>query len=220
MENTRPFWWKIVGVGLMILAGLVFALITNIKPGWMQVKEKNQQTHLIENGTYFPTARLLPAFNLQSKQGAFSNAELKQHWSFLFFGFTHCQNICPTTMASLNRVANLLKQEPENNVTQFIFVSIDPKRDTLPIVESYVKQFNPNFIGVTGDEQAIQQLTQKIGIFYQTVTQENNAKVADYDIDHSGSVLLINPEGNIQALFRMPFKPQEMVKDFKKIAAA
>ncbi len=172
----------------------------------------------VTTATVLPQPRTLNAFTLtDSTNQPFTNQNLSGHWTFLFFGFTQCGSICPTTMASLKQIyANL--QADKQKLPQVVFISLDPERDTLPIIHQYVTGFDPSFQGATGSQKELTLLTQQLSVLYMKVKDPSPTAVAtDYQIDHSGALLLINPKGALAAVFSMPHDPSQIAKDYTKI---
>lgn len=167
--------------------------------------------------THFREARALQPFELVDHTGnAFTNNELRGHWSFLFFGYTHCPDVCPTTLSVLNSVATRLREQAGQ--TRYIFVSVDPERDTPDKLGQFVSYFNADFIGVTGTTEAIGQLTRQLGVIAARV--EDGADAENYLVDHTASILLIDPDGHFHALFSPPLNAADIVSDFIRIAEA
>ncbi len=167
--------------------------------------------------TRFPVAREITPFKLIDHNNAvFDNNALRQRWSFLFFGYTHCPDVCPTTLSVLNSVANRL-QDLDQDI-RFIFVSIDPERDTPEQLARYVSYFNGDFIGVTGTPEALEQLTKPLGIFSSKVEAEPGS--GSYLVDHTASVLLFDPDGRFHAVFSTPLSAEKISGDFRKMLKA
>lgn len=159
-------------------------------------------------------ARPLVNFNLQrAPQGVLTNQDLQGHWTLLFFGFTRCATICPTTLTQLNEAYLQLKAS-RKTLPQIIFVSIDPARDTPAVVARYVTVFNPAFQGVTGSVKQLEPLKRQLGVLA-LKTQGKNEN--DYNIDHSGTIYLINPQGNLQGVFSMPHSAPEIIKGYEGV---
>ncbi len=158
----------------------------------------------------------MPAFALQSHDGQpFDNARLMGQWSFLFFGYTFCPDVCPMTLTMFQELYETLAKTPEGlGNTQFVFLSVDPKRDTPKRLAEYVTYFNPEFIGVTGEPDVIEGLTESIGIVYMKTRGQSKE---DYLIDHSSAVLLVDPKGRLYALFAAPHEPNAIAQAFSKI---
>ncbi len=169
------------------------------------------------DATVFTTPRAIIPFKLTDNQGnTFTNKNLQGHWTFLFFGFTHCPMICPTTMALLNKVYTKLKTLNKASNVNVVLVSIDPQRDTVQRLNQYVHTFNKHFIGLTGSKAEIDKLSQQLGIVAMRIPGKTKAQ-NDYDINHSGAILLVAPSGKLIALFSMPHKADNIVADFLKI---
>ncbi len=144
--------------------------------------------------------------------GEFTPNNFNRHWTFLFFGYTYCPDICPVTLNMLNQVYQLLEDKQVLSNTQFVFVSVDPERDDITQLGEYLRYFNRKFIGVTGDKDQIKTLSHPLGIAYNRVPNGD-----DYLVDHSASVLLIDPLGRLRANFLAPHTPSEIAEDFIKI---
>ena len=178
----------------------------------------DRQVNLKElQATRFPVARELAPFTLVDHNNeVFNETTLRQRWSFLFFGYTHCPDVCPTTLSVLNSVAQRL-QDVDADI-RFVFISVDPERDTPEKLARFVSYFNKNFIGVTGTEQQIEQFTRELGIMHMRVAADENATA--YLVDHTASVLLIDPDGRYHAVFSPPLSAGKISDDFRKILKA
>jgi protein SCO1/2 len=185
---------------------------------WAAAYLLNRETSLADlQATHFREARALQPFALVDHTGkAFTNEALKGHWSFVFFGYTHCPDVCPTTLSTLNSVATRLRDQAEP--VSYIFISVDPERDTPDKMGRFVSYFNADFIGVTGSTGAISELTRQLGVIAARV--ENEADAENYLVDHTASILLIDPDGHFHALFSPPLKVADIVTDFIRIAEA
>ncbi len=137
-------------------------------------------------------------FQLHSSQGDFSLDQLKDRVVLLYFGYTRCPDICPTSLSIIAQALNELSQEELKSV-KGVFVSVDPKRDSYQDLDEYVRYFHPNLMAVTGSEEEIAQVARQYGAQYQAVPLEGSAM--DYAIDHSAVIYLINPEGDLRFIF-------------------
>ncbi len=205
--------------GTLFIGVLVFAALYAV---WLNhhtsFKPTSQTEFKLQAGTYISQEKDLTPFQLRATTGGvFNNSNLKNHWTFVFFGFTHCPNICPTTMSTLSLVYEKLAQIDQKNMPQFIFVSIDPKRDTLARIATYLNSFNTKFIGATGTNENLTEITTQLGIMFSKQTSENLSQYSTYNMDHSGQVMLFNPKGYLQAVFSMPHKATSIANDFQKI---
>jgi len=152
-----------------------------------------------------PDPRVIADFKLVDHHSQpFGLAELRGKWSLLFFGFTHCPDVCPGALFELQKVNQSLQQQLGTNSgkSQILFVSVDPERDTPDKLEQYVAYFDPAFIGVTGDQVQLLPLTRQLGIAYRIDDHEPGA--AQYDVAHSTSILLIDPQGRLYGAFPAP----------------
>lgn len=167
--------------------------------------------------TVLSTAKVLPDFTLVDYRGEpFNATSLKGRWTFLFFGYTHCPDVCPTTLSLLARVEKMLKAEPGLSQPRYVFVSVDPARDTPEHLAEYLPYFSESFVGVTGADDQVLALSRRLGILYQRHPDENG----DYLVDHSASVLLIDPGAGLRALHSAPHDANIMADDYRKIVAA
>ena len=145
------------------------------------------------NGLFlFDTPRDPGAFALTNHFGEpFTATSLEGDWTLLFFGFTYCPDVCPTTMSFLAEVKdNLVGTEAAS--TRVVMVSVDPARDSVDQLAQYVPYFHPEFLGVTGDFPNILSFARRFNAPFRKVTSEDG----DYQIDHSANVVLINPKGD------------------------
>ncbi len=167
-------------------------------------------------GIVLPEARPLEPFHLTDiDEKPFDLERLKGKWSLLFFGYTHCPDICPTTLTTLRLMARQLQQTPEYyENTQFIFISVDPKRDTLPHLKEYVGYFHPDFLAVTGKKAAIDKLSRQVGAVYMF---DGDTSSDDYIVNHSASIALLNPQGEWIGRFNPPHKASSMAEDFRRL---
>lgn len=146
--------------------------------------------------------RRFSEFQLLDHRGEpFDNEDFKGKWSLIFFGFTHCPDICPTTLATLNKVVTPMTEEEKENL-QVVLLSVDPERDTVAKLAEYVPFFNKSFVGLTGDPYQVLNLATQLGVVYNKVPLEGE----DYTMDHSGNIVLINPRGDYHGVFRPPFE--------------
>ena len=168
------------------------------------------------NGLYLhETPRSLGAFELVDQRGApFGPDQLQGRWSLLFFGFTYCPDICPTTMAFLNEFVARLEPE-ETRDTQVVMVSVDPARDTVEQLASYVPFFNPDFIGVTGEFLDIHRFATALNTPFRKVAGAGD----DYQVDHSANVVLINPMGDYHGFFKAPLDRDKMLATYRAARA-
>ncbi|MBI5460816.1 MAG: SCO family protein [Gammaproteobacteria bacterium] len=205
-----PLWLLILGAGL-IVAGVMLSQRGFFKPP--------PAPELSPGTTRLVPPRVLQDFAVLDHQGrAFTLAQLRDRWTFMFFGYTHCPDICPTTLSTLNAVARKIAALPNTpplaSAPQYVFVSIDPERDTPEQLAKFVPYFNPDFIGVTGTTAAIDALTRQLSVIYLKVASD---RPDGYLMDHSAALLLIDPQGRLHALMSPPFDTNLMAQDFQKL---
>ncbi|MBD3670820.1 MAG: SCO family protein [Gammaproteobacteria bacterium] len=200
---------------LLILLIVVAATASGV---WFSQWWHQRQTALPEDleALVLPQARDIGAFTLTDHNGdAFTDAELEGKWSFLFFGYTNCPDVCPTTLAIMNSVAQSLEAQDGNlEKAQFIFVSVDPERDTPEQMRDYLGYFNKQFIGITGERAQLDQLARQMSVMYFLNKDEGGDQ---YTVDHSAAILLTQPDGNLRALFSTPHIPENIFESFYAI---
>lgn len=158
-------------------------------------------------GMLFQVPRDIKSFELiNANQQKFSEKDFYQHWTLLFFGFTHCASVCPSTLDVLNRVYPELKSRYPN--LQVVLVSVDPDRDSPESLLKYIQAYNTDFTGVTGKIQDIRKLQSQLGIY----SARENTSTNDYQIQHTASIMLINPRGKWSGLFKFGIKPDDLAK--------
>lgn len=165
-----------------------------------------------------PEPREIPGFTLTDQDGApFGPEQLRGAWSLLFFGFTHCPDVCPNTLYELKNMRSTMLADDAESAERFqvVFVSVDPERDSPEKLREYVNYFDPSFLGVTGPDEEMLPLTRKLGIAYRI--DEHEAGEAVYNVDHSASILLIGPEGRLRGVFPAPHDAGILADDLRKV---
>ncbi len=203
---------RILGIFVAVLAVIGGAVLGNslLRPA----PEPPEPPEI--SGIYLPQARTLPEFELIHQTGrSLTNADLTGYWTFVYFGYTYCPDACPLTLAQLNVVDHQLKQRQAAQKVNYLLISVDPQRDTPERLAEYTAFFNPQFQGATGEEEQLAQLAQAIGVFYRV--PENPEDPERYLVDHSSTVLVINPDGALQAIFTPPQHADTMSAEFDLI---
>jgi protein SCO1/2 len=172
----------------------------------------------LEQATLYAQPRPVPAVALVDQAGsAFGPGRLRGGWNFVFFGFVNCPDICPTTLAMLAGVSRSLADLPEADRPGAVFVSVDPGRDTPPALARYVAHFDAGFVGVTGSQQALDDLTRALGV---AVIVGPADAGGNYAVDHTAALFLVDPEARVAALFTPPHDPGAIARDYRRIVAA
>ncbi|WP_298628132.1 SCO family protein [uncultured Legionella sp.] len=167
------------------------------------------------HGTYLENPRTINQFSLiGTDQQTFENINLQGQWTLVFFGFTNCGYLCPTTMAELGKMYRILEEKKVKNLPRVVMISIDPERDSLDKLGNYVKSFNSTFYGARGEEDSIKLMTREMGIAYAKVVNKENDDPKIYDVQHSGAVMLFNPQGELNAFFTTPHHADLLAKDY------
>ncbi len=195
-------------MGLMVSGIVVLAAVLGVLATLHQRQEAVPEVP----GLLWPDPKALKPFTaVDHDSKPFTLADLHGKWSFLFFGFTHCPDICPVTLAAMDKVHEQLAQAQH---VQTVFISVDPERDTPARLDKYVTSFNPEFIGLGGSVEQIASLTGQIGLPYfpdKTDRQEN------YLVDHGSSLFLIDPRGRLVAIFSTPHDNRSITDRFNRI---
>jgi protein SCO1 len=191
---------------LLILAALAAAVA-----GFYVARQIDSTGPQLASGTWFPQGWQVADFRLTDSAGRpFTLSRLSGAPTLLFFGFTHCPDVCPTTLVKLAQVRKAAGI-PDLKV---LFVSIDPQRDTPEVLERYVHAFDPQFEGVTGEPQAIEALARRFNVAVNRVELPGG----DYTMDHSAVVFLLNAQARVVAIFTPPFDAKLMAADLRTSA--
>jgi protein SCO1/2 len=190
---------------LLSIAGFISLILGLLMAAYMSPKQLSAD-EFRELGFYqFDTPRVIQDFDLVNDAGEKVTLEsLKNQWSLLFFGFTYCPDVCPTTLSVLNEVVNNLENPP-----QVIMVSVDPERDTPEVLAKYVPRFNPEFTGYTGDFDEIVSLATEVNVAFGKVP---GPTAGSYQVEHSASIVVINPGGHYAGFIKAPHNAQNIQK--------
>ena len=200
-SNQPGVRWTIAGV-LLFMTIVVASFIHRVgEPRIMSLAETRA------NGLFlFDTPRDAGDFSLTDHRGlSFTRDDLTDRWTLIFFGFTHCPDICPTTMAELAELKSQLA-DTEASDARVVMVSVDPARDTPDRLAQYVPYFHPDFIGVTGEFADILSVAQRLNAPFRKVSEPDGG----YQMEHSANVMLMNPRGDYHGFFRAPLDIPKM----------
>lgn len=198
---------------------------------------QTQQPATPEYALHYKQARSLPAFTLTDELGqSFTNSQLLDKWSLIFFGYTSCPDVCPTTLQNLNFIYQDLTTIASNS--QVLLISVDPKRDSSAKLKKYINYFNPHFKALRAEHDVLFPFARNLGLMYAITSTEPSKESAKnekdgtveeekYWVDHSASLVLINPAGKVAAVFRpeqsigeVPtINSENLLSDYKKIVA-
>ena len=184
-------------VGLLAAAGITFSLALKRQPE-------------LQAATLLPEPLALPEFALtDGRGGAFGRDDLIGRTSLLFFGFTQCPDICPVTLQQLTVVRRKLEESGSNVIPEIVFVSVDPERDDVNTIAAYVGAFGDGVRGVRGELDALNVLTQPLGVFHARPETDDG-----YDVEHTSAVLVINADAEFAGLFRAPHVVDAILADW------
>ncbi|MEM9387380.1 MAG: SCO family protein [Pseudomonadota bacterium] len=181
--------------------GLIFLSVLAVAAGITLSRWTATPADTLAMATAYPQPRPLPAFALTDDEGTpFTGDDLLGRWRLLFFGFTHCPDVCPLTLSLLSRA--VAPASPDDTpAAQIVLVSVDPERDTPERMAAYVARFGEDVVGVTGSAQAIAEFAAAVAIAYGKVPLGDSGA---YTVDHSAAVLVVDPLGRIAAVFNPP----------------
>jgi len=197
-----------------ILAVAAIALIGGFALSWHA--HVNRAIEL-ESGVWFgEQARALPEFQLVEHNGSkLTRESLQGKWSLMFFGYTHCPDICPISLQTLADMVRAIDDPHVADALKVYFVSVDPARDQPQVLADYVTYFNPDFIGATAPLEQLTPLTRSLGIAHALRNQTEGSE--QYDVDHSAAIVLINPRAEYAGLFGAPQDAAKMARDMTRI---
>ncbi|WED43593.1 SCO family protein [Legionella cardiaca] len=206
--------WLVVGSFLGLVAILSGVLIAQ----HLTMGKKIDPSQF--NGTLLEAPREINEFVLTGiDDQPFNNVSLQGQWTLVFFGFTNCGYLCPTTMAELAKMYHILEEENIKPLPRIVMISIDPDRDSLEKLNHYVKAFDPHFYGARGSEDIVKKMTHEMGIAYAKVAIPNAKDPNNYDVQHSGAVMLFNPQGELNAFFTTPHQASLLAKDYQLLVS-
>lgn len=187
----------LIGVALLLalIAGLYLSV--NIAP-----------PASAQHANLYPQPRALPDFTLVDQDGeSFGEERFRGHWTLVFTGYTYCPDICPTTLAELKSIYPQLQQIDSQYPVQVMLLSVDPNRDKPERLKEYINFFNPEFIAATAEHTELFPFVRALGMMYAMADSTDNP---DYLVDHSASVVIINPQAQVIGRFTPTLMPGEM----------
>lgn len=198
-KSHRSFVWLILIAALAAAVGL-----------WLGSRQFGAAEPKLDNAVLYPQPRPLPDFHLQQADGKpLTNADWRGRWNVVYFGYTSCPDVCPTTLAAFKSAWKTLGEQGLGNHVRFDFVSVDPQRDTPEQLGKYVAFFSPDFVAATGTDEQLTSLTRALGLLYTRTTNADGA----IEVDHSGSAVIVDPDARLVGIFRPPFAPAALVHD-------
>jgi protein SCO1/2 len=198
--TARLFW-------ILVALGASCAALT----GFLLAGKIDSSRPVLASGTWIPDAKPMAEFHLIDSQGRpFTRASLLGHPTLVYFGFTHCPDECPDTLAALARV----KRQAQVPGLQVLFVTVDPQRDTPSVLAGYLRHFDPSFLGLTGDPAEISRVAAGLGIGITRI----NLPGGDYDFDHTMAILLFDSGAREVGVFTAPFDVRKLAQSLRGVA--
>lgn len=201
-----------IQLALLAVTSLLLALIIAYVANNMKAPNSNQHTEDLRAAGIIalPKPRDIPPLNFHtSNDELVSTTGLKDKWYLIYFGYTYCPDICPTSLAEMRQIHRLLSPQAQQQI-EFIMVSVDPNRDTPKQLRAYLDFFHPDFKGLTGDMADVQKFSNALGIPF----IPGDTSKPGYTVDHSGNLAIISPAGKHFGFVQAPFKIEQVAKQF------
>lgn len=165
------------------------------------------------HGTAYEPPEVAPPVVLHEARGArFSLADQRGSVVLLYFGYTHCPDVCPTTLSDWKRVKTSLGRDASR--VRFVFVSVDPARDDPATLQRYVSRFDPDFIGATGDSATLAGIEHS---FHVSSSREESASASGYSMTHPSQTFVIDKSGNLRLLYSFGMQTSDVVSDIRQL---
>jgi protein SCO1/2 len=210
-ENPRHI--KLVFPKLLWLVAflLLLALVESLFYGNL-FNTKSQYPEVIREVVY-PDLQSLHDFNLVDHDNhALGLQQLAGRWTFLFFGYTHCPDICPATLSQLTRLSQSIQDHAAGDaLPAFLFVSVDPARDKVDVIHDYIHYFDESFIAATGDINNIEAFEEQFRVSHRYGQPDASD---NYTVTHSAEIFLIDPQTRIVAKFTPPISIQQVTQQY------
>ena len=205
-ENNTPTLILIVSAVIALSAGVWFGFDSSRPVAPPQIQ-----------GVILPVAKTVNEFNLTDhKNNSFTLKNLENKWSLLFVGYTQCPDICPMVLNTLKQTHKLMKEQ-QIIPPQTVFISIDPERDTPDTLAKYINYFNKDFIAVTGESNELKKVASNLSVYFKKAAgSSGDVEADDYLMDHSSSIVLINPKGELQSFLTAPHIPAQIVDSVQR----
>ncbi|MCH2192272.1 MAG: SCO family protein [Gammaproteobacteria bacterium] len=213
-SNQRRPQRNIGNTKLLFLAVMVVAVAMGIY--LQQQTTATRQESNYENLIILPKTRSLGDVNFIANDGSkFDENRLKGKWTILFFAFTNCPDICPSTLHTLGQVKQELDSKKLWGAFQLAMITVDPERDTIERLNQYVPFYDPSFMGLRGERTYTEAFAKNVGILFFKREQTENG---GYDVDHGASLILVDPKGNYAGVIPAPHSKEVISADLAKLA--
>lgn len=196
---------------LLILI-LAVVLLLGVGGGLSLLPAARQAPPPVLSGTWLSQPLELGEFALIDQNGqTFDAGRLRGQWTFVFFGYTHCPDVCPTTLAELAAVERRLAAQGDDADVGYLLVTVDPERDTPARLKQYLAAFNDKFQGATGPRPELDRLTRRLGAYYSRSPHQDHG--GHYQVDHAATLYLVGPDARLHAVFSPPRTPEALAAD-------
>ena len=204
--------------GLPLVGILVVALAAGLGlwAGERWFSQPSAGVTALQSGVLFPQPRTLPPFALDGDGGTLDAAALQGRWTLVFLGFTHCPDVCPTTLAQLAAAEKQWADLPEAKRPRILFVSADPERDTPRITADYARHFSPTALGATAEAARLDPFVRSLGMVY----MKSDLGGGQYTVDHSPTIALLDPQARFAGFIRPPLDPARIAADLRRLAGS
>lgn len=204
----------------VLIAAIAAALGLLAAQAWFAQSPQGSRPAL-KAARLFAPAREIPPFSLRQSDGTpLVPGELKGHWTLVFLGFTHCPDVCPTTLAQLAGAQKQWATLPEAVRPRVLFVSVDPERDTPDAIGEYAHAFHRDTLAATADVPALEAFAKSLSMVFAKVPAGAGAPADQYSMDHSASLAVLDPQGRLTGFIQPPFEPKDIAADMTVLSEA
>lgn len=204
-------------VTLILVAALAAGLGLWAAQRWF-VRDRGG-TPVLQTVRLFDQPRALPPFSLRQSDGTpLVPGELHGHWTLVFLGFTHCPDVCPTTLAELAQAQHAWQTLPDATRPRVLFVSVDPDRDTPARTGEYAHGFDRDTLAATADTATLEAFARSLSMVFVKVPPPAGAPADQYSVDHSASIAVLDPQARMAGVILPPLQPQAIAADLQALA--
>ncbi len=200
-RRSRPRRLLSIGITLAVIAAVAGLAVKVIMPRFRPY---------VFHGSVIQSSEKAPRVSLESGDGPVSLSDFEGEVVVLYFGYTFCPDVCPTTLAKLARAMDQLGERADE--VNVVMVSVDPERDTPEKVSEYVRHFDPRFIGVTGPPDVIDRVATVYGVYYET---EQGSAATGYLVNHTATLMLVDREGYLKVVLPFEGTSEEIAADIE-----